>query len=131
MTTGLAAMIEASYRILVVDDDPQTAELVRSWYVGQPYQILAAKDGQEGIERVAQARPDILLLDLTMPKLDGLQVARRLKADPATRGIPIILLTAHRETTHYARWRETVADMMAEPRVAVKYQNVSPGDEGW
>lgn len=38
---------------------------------------------------------------------------------------------AHRETAHYARWRDTVADMMAEPRVAVKYQNVSPGDEGW
>jgi quinol monooxygenase YgiN len=38
---------------------------------------------------------------------------------------------AHRETAHYARWREAVADMMAEPRVAVKYQNVSPGDEGW
>jgi quinol monooxygenase YgiN len=38
---------------------------------------------------------------------------------------------AHRETTHYARWREAVADMMAEPRVAVKYQNVSPGDGGW
>jgi diguanylate cyclase (GGDEF)-like protein len=92
-------VIEASYRILVVDDDPQTAELVRSWYRGKPFEILTAGDGEEGLKRAASERPDLLLLDVTMPRMDGLEVARRLKGNPATRSIPVLLLTARRDVT--------------------------------
>ncbi|HEX6852275.1 MAG TPA: diguanylate cyclase [Candidatus Polarisedimenticolaceae bacterium] len=92
-------VIEASYRILVVDDDPQTAVLVKSWYRGKPFEILTAGDGEEGLKRAAAERPDLLLLDVTMPRMDGLEVARRLKSNPATRTIPVLLLTARRETT--------------------------------
>jgi two-component system cell cycle response regulator len=91
-------VIEASYRILVVDDDPQTAELVKSWYRGKPFDILTAGDGEEGLKRAASERPDLLLLDVTMPRMDGLEVARRLKANPATRSIPLLLLSARRDT---------------------------------
>lgn len=89
-------MLEASHRILVVDDDPETARLVRSWFEGQPYTILEARDGEEGVRRAVGDMPDVILLDKKMPKVDGLAAARLLKSNPATRSIPVILLTACR-----------------------------------
>jgi diguanylate cyclase (GGDEF)-like protein len=88
-----------SRRILVVDDDPETARLVRTWFAGQPYHILEANDGQEGVERAAAEAPDLILLDLRMPKLDGLAAAKQLKTSPTTRNIPIILLTASKASS--------------------------------
>lgn len=58
------------------------------------YEIDSAADGQEGLDRAAQIRPDIVLLDVMMPGLDGLEVTRRLKADPRTSAIPIVLVSA-------------------------------------
>ena len=84
-------------RILVVDDDPATAQLVRDWFRGQAYEILDAPNGEVALEMAAAQRPDLILLDLAMPGLDGITVARRLKAGAATRTIPIILLTACRD----------------------------------
>jgi diguanylate cyclase (GGDEF)-like protein len=81
-------------RILVVDDQPETAKLVRQWFSGQPYDIFEASDGQEGVRRAAADNPDLILIDLKMPVMDGLTAARKLKSDPATKSIPIILLTA-------------------------------------
>jgi len=84
-------------RILVVDDDPRTAELVRGWYKDAPYRILEASDGEDGLRCAASERPDIILMDFMMPRLDGFEATRRLKANPATAGIPVILVSAHRE----------------------------------
>src|SRR5512135_1445569 len=89
-----AASTEAITRILVVDDDPATARLLRTWFRGQPYEILEARDGAEGLEAASRERPDLILLDLKMPVLDGHEVARGLKREPATKGIPVILLSA-------------------------------------
>jgi len=89
-------MLEASHRILVVDDDPETARLVRSWFAGQPYTILEARDGEEGVQRAVGDMPDLILLDKKMPGVDGLAAARLLKSNPTTRSIPVILLTACR-----------------------------------
>ena len=88
----------AATRILVVDDDPGTARLVREWYRGQPFQILEAGDGEEGVRVALAERPDIILMDLVMPRTNGFDAARRLKADPTTSGIPVILVSAQRET---------------------------------
>ena len=88
---------ESPQRILVVDDDPQTARLVRNWFRGQPYEILAAADGEAALDRVKRERPALILLDLKLPGIDGISVARSLKQDPATRSIPIVLLTACRD----------------------------------
>jgi diguanylate cyclase (GGDEF)-like protein len=88
----------AATRILVVDDDPGTARLVREWYRGQPFRILEAADGEEGIRVALSERPDIILMDLVMPRTNGFDAARRLKSDPATSGIPVILVSAQRET---------------------------------
>lgn len=85
------------HRILVVDDDPETGRLLRSWFAGGPYEILVAEGGLPGLRRAATETPDLVLLDLRMPDLDGISVARRLKEEPATRSIPVVLLTACRD----------------------------------
>jgi signal transduction histidine kinase/CheY-like chemotaxis protein len=81
-------------RLLVVDDDPQVADLVRQLLEGEPYEITAAADGAEGLELVAKARPDLILLDLMMPRMDGFTFIERLRQDPGARGIPVVVLTA-------------------------------------
>jgi diguanylate cyclase (GGDEF)-like protein len=93
---GVAA-IEATTKILVVDDDANTARLVRGWYAGRPVQVLDAKDGDEGVRCAISEKPDIILMDLMMPRTNGFEASRRLRADPATSGIPVILLSARRE----------------------------------
>jgi diguanylate cyclase (GGDEF)-like protein len=85
------------HSILVVDDDPETARLVRAWYNDQPFEVRAAPDGEEGLRLAAQNPPDLILLDVKMPGLDGVSVARRLRQDPKTQGIPVILLSACRD----------------------------------
>ena len=92
-----AVTIEVTTKILVVDDDAETAHMVRGWYKGQPVEILEASDGDEGVRRAATDKPDIILMDLMMPGTNGFEASRRLKADPATAGIPVILLSARRE----------------------------------
>jgi diguanylate cyclase (GGDEF)-like protein len=89
--------IEVMRRILVVDDDPGTVEMVRGWYKDAPYRILEASDGEDGVRCAASEHPDIILMDFMMPRLDGFEATRRLKANPATAGIPVILVSAHRE----------------------------------
>lgn len=89
--------IETTTRILVVDDDPQTARLVRDWYKNQPFVILEAGDGDEGVRRAATEHPDIILMDLMMPRTNGFDASRKLKASPATKNIPVILLSARRD----------------------------------
>ena len=88
---------EATTKILVVDDEDKTAQVMRDWYRGRPVQILEAKDGDEGVRGALSEKPDIILMDLMMPRTNGFEASRRLKADPATAGIPVILLSARRE----------------------------------
>ncbi len=80
--------------ILVVDDDPVIQKLLSVNFEMEGYQVITASDGVEGLERVGTNTPDLVLLDVMMPRMDGLEVARRLKADPSTKAIPIVLLSA-------------------------------------
>lgn len=89
--------IEATTKILVVDDDPETARLIRSWYKNQPFEIVEATDGEDGVRLAISEKPDIVLMDLMMPRTNGFEASRRLKADPATSAIPLMLLSARRE----------------------------------
>ena len=84
-------------RILVVDDDPGTGQVIGDWFRGGRFEILVAGGGREGLSMARSELPDIIILDLTMPDLDGLAVAGELRADSATEQIPIVMLTAHRE----------------------------------
>lgn len=83
--------------VLVCDDDALVAELLTHRLAGRGYRVSLAADGREALERVAEARPDAILLDAMMPMMDGYEVLRRLRADPATASIPIIMLTARKQ----------------------------------
>jgi DNA-binding response OmpR family regulator len=81
-------------RILVVDDDPTVAEVVARYLLRAGYLVERAEDGRAALARVAESRPDLLVLDLMLPEIDGLEVCRQLRADRATRTLPIVMLTA-------------------------------------
>jgi CheY-like chemotaxis protein len=83
--------------ILVVDDDQQNLELVQAYLEDIECQTVAAHDGIEALERVAKDKPDLILLDVMMPKMSGFEVCRRLKLDAATANIPVIMVTALNE----------------------------------
>ncbi|OGY24413.1 MAG: hypothetical protein A2172_01740 [Candidatus Woykebacteria bacterium RBG_13_40_15] len=80
-------------KILIVEDDPLISRLYEKIFSFERYEISLAKDGQEGLDKARLEKPTLILLDIMMPKLNGLQVLERLKADPETKGIPVVMLT--------------------------------------
>jgi len=80
--------------VLVADDRKDNLDLVRDLLVMEGYQVMTAVDGQEALEKIGQHLPDLVILDLNMPRLNGYQVCERLKADPLTADIPVLMLTA-------------------------------------
>ena len=82
-------------RILIADDDPQTIIMLEFKLKSLGHEILSANDGGQALEMAASESPDLVLLDLNMPVLDGFQVLRRLKSDGVTKDIPVIMLSAH------------------------------------
>ncbi len=81
-------------RVLYVEDSPQNRDIVRR-YLANDYEIIEAEDGEQGIERALHELPDLILMDLSLPRLDGWEATRRLKLNGATKHIPVIALTAH------------------------------------
>ena len=81
-------------RILIADDTLQAAELLEAYLSGPEYDVQFASDGVETLEKIAAQRPDLILLDVMMPRLSGFEVCKRLRADPATKAIPILMITA-------------------------------------
>jgi two-component system cell cycle response regulator DivK len=85
----------AKPRILIVEDDDDTQGMVRFLLEYKGYEVLLAKDGKQGLEVANREKPDLILLDLAMPEMDGWSVAHKLKGDPATKAIPVIAVTAY------------------------------------
>ncbi len=85
----------ANTRILIMEDDEDTQGMVRFLLEYKGYDVLVAKDGRHGLEIAQSEKPDLILLDLAMPEMDGLSVAHKLKGDPATKEIPVIAVTAY------------------------------------
>jgi CheY-like chemotaxis protein len=84
-----------SLRILLVEDNPENRDMLSRRLTRRSHQVSFAMDGAEALACVQAQRPDIVLMDLSLPVMDGWEAIRRLKLDPATRDIPIIALTAH------------------------------------
>ena len=82
-------------KILLVEDNEMNRDMLSRRLKRRGFDMVIAIDGQEGLEMVRQESPELILLDLSLPKVDGWEVARQLKADATTSGIPIIALTAH------------------------------------
>jgi signal transduction histidine kinase len=96
--------------VLVVDDDPRNIELLTHVLEPQGFSVVAAEDSEDGLALAHVELPDVILLDVLMPRLDGYEVCRRLKADPATLFIPVVLITALRGARERSRGAEVGAD---------------------
>jgi CheY-like chemotaxis protein len=82
-------------KILLVEDNEMNRDMLSRRLTKKKYQVIIAVDGKQGVDMAMSQHPDIILLDMSLPVMDGWQAAKYLKADPATRDIPIIALTAH------------------------------------
>jgi CheY-like chemotaxis protein len=87
----------ANSRILIADDNQQNCELLEAYLIDQGYDIVMACNGQDALERVVEKLPDLILLDIMMPKLSGYEVCQKLKSDERSRPIPILMVTALNE----------------------------------
>lgn len=96
--------------VLVADDDSDIRELVTYRLTRSGYDVIGAADGEEAFELAASREPDLCVLDVMMPKLDGLELTRRLRALPATAATPVILLTARSQEDDVARGFDAGAD---------------------
>jgi len=100
----------AGCRILIVDDNPQNVELLEAYLVSLKCCVSSASDGVEALAAVQQGQPDLVLLDVMMPRMSGFEVCQRLKTDPATRDIPVLMVTALNEVGDIERGAEAGTD---------------------
>jgi len=109
MTTDFEQEV-SNATILIADDTEQNVELIQAYLDDLGCTTVAAYDGQETLDKVAEAKPDLILLDIMMPKMSGFEVCRKLKADPATADIPVCMVTALTEEGDIERAVEAGTD---------------------
>jgi len=96
--------------ILIVEDDPQTVKLVKFILEKNNYSTISAKDGEEGLRMARERKPDLVVLDLMLPGMDGYRVCETLKGDPNTKKIPVLVLTALDTGADFEKALEKKAD---------------------
>lgn len=80
--------------ILIIDDDPDFVQATRMVLESVPYRVITANNGDDGLQKAREERPDLILLDIIMPTRDGFSACEKLKGDPTLAGIPVVMLTA-------------------------------------
>ena len=105
-----------SYRILVVDDNEINLDLIGRILQLEGYEVVTAESGAEALQKIAQSKPDMAVLDMMMPDMDGLELCRRLRQLPACANIPIIMLTASSSEEDKVHARQAGAnDLLGKP----------------
>lgn len=106
-----------THRVLAVDDDPFILKVLRRYLEPEGIEVLEATSGEQALQRAAGEAVDAVILDLHLPGMDGFEVCRRLKTDPRTAGLPVIMLTAaYTDPVHEQRGLEAGADAyLAKP----------------
>ena len=99
-----------SKRILVVEDQDDNMRILRDILSSVGYELIEARDGQEGVRAAGAERPDLILMDIQLPLLDGYEATRQIKADPVLRAIPIIVVTSYALSGDEAKAREAGCD---------------------
>ena len=109
--------------LLIIDDTPELVRLLLNFLTKAGFEVLIAQDGQRGIERAQQFQPDLILLDVKMPHMDGFEVCRQLKLNERTRSIPIIFMTAvaHETADKLKGFEMGAADYITKP---IQYEEV-------
>lgn len=80
-------------KVLIVEDDPLILRMYEQIFLFEKYEVVLAEDGQEGLDKARTTKPTIILLDVMMPKMNGIETLRRIKSDPEIKNIPVIMLT--------------------------------------
>jgi two-component system, cell cycle response regulator DivK len=99
-----------SKRILVVEDQPDNRQIIRDMLAPTDYEIIEAEDGEQAFEAIARQRPDLILMDIQLPIIDGYTATRKIKSDPALRSIPIIAVTSYALSGEEKKAREAGCD---------------------
>jgi len=97
-------------RILIVDDEDDLRKMLKLCFQALDYDILEASDGKEGLDKARSEKPDLMILDLMLPKMDGYKICRMLKFDEKFKHIPIIMFTSRGEDEYRATGKEVGAD---------------------
>ena len=92
-----AVDIDDAVTVLLIEDDEAAAEMYRLRLAADGYTVLIASDGEQGLRRAVEDRPDLIYLDVRLPKMDGFEVLERLRADVATAAIPVVIVTNYGE----------------------------------
>lgn len=103
-------MAEAKSKILIVEDDLDVADMLNAYFRVQGYEVFTVNWGEDGVRAASSARPDLIILDIRLPDIDGYEVARRLRSDRKTNTIPIIFLTEKRDRADRLHGLEIGAD---------------------
>jgi len=112
----MAEIDYSKYSVLIVDDVPLNVLLVKKMLVRLGVQMTTATNGKEALDKVAENKPDLILLDLMMPVMDGFEVLERLKGDPQTQNIKIVVLSALNNETEIVRaMKDGAEDFIAKP----------------
>ena len=100
----------AKKKILIVEDEESLLKLESILLTSKGYDVRGVANGQEALDAIAEEKPDLVLLDIMLPEIDGFEVCQRIKDDPATRDVPVIMLTAKKSREDMARGEKVGAD---------------------
>ena len=115
-------------RILVVEDEESLLKLESILFASKGYRVTGVRDGKEALDAIAQQVPDLVVLDLMLPDMDGFEVCRRIKENPDTSAVPVVMLTAKKSSRDLERGREVGADAyITKPFKSVKVLEVIGG----
>ncbi len=122
-------------RILLVEDNEMNRDMLSRRLTRNGYEIIIAVNGQEGVDMAMAQKPDLILMDMSLPVMDGWEATRQVKADPATRAIPVIALTAHammqdREKAMAAGCDDFDTKPVELPRLLEKIKTLLAGKQG-
>lgn len=100
----------AKQKILIVEDEESLLKLESILLTSKGYDVRGVSNGREALEAIAEEKPDLVLLDIMLPEIDGFEVCQRIKEDPATKEIPVVMLTAKKSREDMARGEKVGAD---------------------
>jgi chemosensory pili system protein ChpA (sensor histidine kinase/response regulator) len=110
VTTQVSAPAAARLKVMVVDDSLTVRKITGRLLEREGYQVLTAKDGVEALEQLSETVPDVMLVDIEMPRMDGFDLTRNVRADPRLKSVPIIMITSRTADKHRAYAQEVGAN---------------------